>query len=207
VTLAQNSGRLEVSQFIHKPAEVLSGAFRQGQFQILPLKKAEGTQRGFALGRREWRWPAGLLVAQPDSGQSLFICNSRRVRWPSRVRFRHWPCGQIAAADWNADATGNFSLSQGENAVGVTQFDKNGRLPFPTLLPIDGKPLVMAVGALRPGAKPALAIIVDRNGQRFLVTRTADNKTRSQNSTKNSHPIRSDGRSRCQSGRLADLVC
>jgi hypothetical protein len=38
----------------------------------------------------------------------------------------------------------------------------------------------MAVGALRPGAKPTLAVIVDRNGRRFLVTRTADGKTRTQ---------------------------
>ena len=67
-----------------------------------------------------------------------------------------------------------------EHAVGVTQFDKNGRLPFPTLLPLDGKPLVMAVGALKPGAKPSLAVIVDKDGQRSLVTRTADGKTRTQ---------------------------
>ena len=53
----------------------------------------------------------------------------------------------------------------------MTQFDKNGRLPFPTLVPIDGKPLVMAVGALKPGAKPALCVIVDKDGQRYLVTR------------------------------------
>ena len=64
--------------------------------------------------------------------------------------------------------------------MGVTQFDKNGRLPFPSLLPIDGKPLVMAVGALRPGAKPSLAMIVDQNGQRYLVIRSADGKIRTQ---------------------------
>ena len=73
-----------------------------------------------------------------------------------------------------------FLLSQDERAVGVTQFDKNGRLPFPTLLPLDGKPLVMAVGALKPGAKPTLAIIVDKDGQRSLVTRTADGKMKTQ---------------------------
>jgi hypothetical protein len=71
-------------------------------------------------------------------------------------------------------------LSQDENAVGVTQFDKNGRLPFPTLMPLDGKPLVMAVGALEAGAKPTLAVIVDKDGQRSLVTRTADGKMKTQ---------------------------
>ena len=64
--------------------------------------------------------------------------------------------------------------------MGVTAFDANGRLPFPTLIPLDGKPLVMAVGALKAGAKPTLAVIVDKDGQRSLVTRTADGTTRSQ---------------------------
>jgi hypothetical protein len=64
--------------------------------------------------------------------------------------------------------------------VAVTQFDKNGRLPFPTSLPLDGKPLALAVGALKPGAKPTLAIIVDKDGVRSLVTRTADGKTATQ---------------------------
>src|SRR5208282_4545318 len=89
--------------------------------------------------------------------------------------------GQIAVSDWNGDGHPEiFLLSQSERAVGVTQFDQEGRLPFPTLLPIDGKPLVMAVGALKPGAKPALCLIVDKDGQRFLVTRAADGKTRTQ---------------------------
>ena len=46
VTIAQNSGRAEVSQFTRKPAEALSGAFRQGQFQVLPLQKTDAAQRG-----------------------------------------------------------------------------------------------------------------------------------------------------------------
>jgi hypothetical protein len=62
----------------------------------------------------------------------------------------------------------------------VTQFDKNGRLPFPTLIPFDGKPLVMAIGALKPGAKPSLCVLVDKDGRRSLVTRAADGKMRTQ---------------------------
>ena len=34
----------------------------------------------------------------------------------------------------------------------------------------------MAAGPLKPGAKPTLAVIVDQDGQRSLVTRTADGK-------------------------------
>src|ERR1035441_1611423 len=38
----------------------------------------------------------------------------------------------------------------------------------------------MAVGALKDGAKPALALIVDKDGVRSLVIRTADGKTTTQ---------------------------
>ena len=39
MTIAQNSGRAAVSHFEQKPAEPLSGAFKQGQFQVLPLNR------------------------------------------------------------------------------------------------------------------------------------------------------------------------
>ena len=76
VTIAQNSGRAEVSQFTRKPADVLSGAFRRGQFQILPLQQdgrgatrrtVGGCQRrrpaGFARGRAGERPALGLFAA------------------------------------------------------------------------------------------------------------------------------------------------
>jgi hypothetical protein len=89
----------------------------------------------------------------------------------------------------------------------VTQLDEKGRLPFPTLIPLDGKPLTMAVGRLRPNDKPTLAVIVDQDGKRSLVTRTADGKGRTQAlsesfksnpSSMTFHDVNQDG--------LADLV-
>ncbi len=182
VTIAQSSGRAQVSQFIRKPAEPLSGAFRQGQFQILPLTKTDAAQRGVLWADVNGDGRPDLLVAQPDSGQiSVYLQQSDGSLAEPQTFPTLAGVSQLAAADGSADGKAEiFLLSQGENAVGVTQFDKNGRLPFPTLLPIDGKPLVMTVGALRPGAKPALAMVVDRNGQRFLVIRTADGKIRTQ---------------------------
>jgi hypothetical protein len=134
-----------------------------------------------------------LLVAQPDSGQiSVYLQQPDGSLAEPQTFPTLAGVSQLAAADWNKDGKSEiFLLSQGENAVGVTQFDKNGRLPFPTLLPVAGKPLVMAVGPLRSGAKPALAMIVDQNGQRFLVIRTAEGKIRTQklSETFTSNPV------------------
>ena len=182
VTIAQNSGRAEVSQFTRKPAEVLSGAFQRGQFQILPLQKTEVAQRGELWADVNGDGLPDLLVAEPESGQLSVYLQQLDGSLAAPKKF---PClagvSQIAVADWNGDGRPEiFLLSHDENAVGVTQFDKKGRLPFPTLIPLDGKPLVMAVGPLKPGAKPALAVIVDKDGQRSLVTRMADGKTKTQ---------------------------
>jgi FG-GAP-like repeat len=182
VTIAQSSGRAEVSQFTRKPSDVLSGAFHRGQFQILPLKKADAAQRGLLWADVNGDGRPDLLVAEPASGQlSVYLQQADGSLAPPKTFPTLAGVSRIAAADLNGDGKPSiFLLSSDEHAVGVTQFDTNGSLPFPTLLPLDGKPLAMTVGALKPGAKPTLAIIVDKDGQRSLVTRTADSKMKSQ---------------------------
>ena len=182
VTIAQNSDRAEVSEFTRQPADVLAGDFRQGQFQVLPLRQTSAAQRGLLWADVNGDGRPDLLVAEPESGQiSIHLQQPDGSLAPPKSFPTLAGVGQIAVSDWNGDGHPEiFLLSQSERAVGVTQFDQDGHLPFPTLLPIDGKPLVMAVGALKPGAKPALCLIVDKDGQRFLVTRTADGITRTQ---------------------------
>ena len=172
VTIAQNSDRAEVSEFTRKPAELLSGTFRQGQFQILPLNKTDAAQRGVLWADVNGDGRPDLLVAEPDSGQlSVYLQQPDGSLAPPQTYPTLAGVSQLAAADWNGDGHPEiFLLSQAERAVGVTSFDKNGRLPFPTLIPLDGKPLVMAVGPLKAKAKPTLAVIVDKDGQRSLVT-------------------------------------
>jgi len=182
VTIAQNSSRAEVAEFTRKPAEPLSGGFRRGQFQVLPLNKTDAAQRGVLWADVNGDGRPDLLVAEPESGQlSVSLQQPDGTLAPPKTFPTLAGVSQLAAADWNGDGRPEiFLLSQTERAVGVTAFDANGRLPFPTLIPLDGKPLVMAVGALKPGAKPALAVIVDKDGQRSLVTRTADDNARTQ---------------------------
>jgi hypothetical protein len=182
VTIVQSSGRAEVSEFTRQPAETLSGALKRGQFQILPLIKTDAAQRGLLWADVNGDGRPDLLVAEPASGQlSVYLQQADGSLAPAKTFPALAGVSQIAVADMDGDGKPSiFLLSQDERAVGVTQFDKHGRLPFPTLLPLDGKPLAMAVGPLKHGAKPTLAIIMDKDGQRSLVTRTADGKTKTQ---------------------------
>jgi len=87
----------------------------------------------------------------------------------------------VAAADWDGDGNPEiFVLSEDEKQVGVTQLTKNGRLPFPKVLAVDGRPLAMAVGGLSAKARPVLALVLDRDGKRFLHIHKADGEAHSQ---------------------------
>ena len=178
VTIVQSTGRAEVSQFTHKPAETLSGAFKSGQFQILPLTKTDTPARGILWADVDGDGRADLIVAEPESGQiSVSLQQADGTLAPPKT----FPClagvSQIAVAETGRDERPEiFLLSRDENAVAMTQFDKTGRLPFPTPLPLDGKPLVMTSGSLKEGGKPVLAVITDKDGARSLVIRSADGK-------------------------------
>ncbi len=180
--IVQATGRAEVSQFTRQPAEPLAGKFQQGQMQILPLNKSDAGARGVLWADVDGDGRADLIVAEPESGQLSVYLQQADGTLASPKKFPSLAgVSQIAVSDWNKDGHPEiFLLSRDENSVAMTQFDKNGRLPFPTPLPLDGKPITMAVGALKPGAKPTLAIIVDKDGARSLVTRNADGKTATQ---------------------------
>jgi hypothetical protein len=209
ISIVQATGRAEVSQFTRKLAEPLAGAFKQGQFQILPLNKTEAASRGVLWADVDGDGRADMLVAEPESGQlSVYLQQADGTlaapkKFPSLAGV-----SQIAVSDWNNDSHPEiFLLSRDENSVAVTSFDKNGRLPFPTPLPLDGKPLLMAVGALKAGDKPVLAIIVDKDGVRSLIIRTADGKFTTQKLADSfkSNPTRLAIQDVNQDG-LADLV-
>ncbi len=180
--IVQSTGRAEVSQFTRQPADLLSGALYAGQFQVLPLNKTSAAQRGVLFQDVDGDGRADLLVAEPESGQ---ISVSLQQADGAFAAPRKFPClagvSQIAVSDWNQNGHPQiFLLSRDENAVGVTAFDDQGRLAFPVKLPLDGKPLIMATGVLKPGTKPVLAVIVDKDGARSLVICTADGKMKTQ---------------------------
>ncbi|MDW8308862.1 MAG: VCBS repeat-containing protein, partial [Verrucomicrobiales bacterium] len=182
ITIALSSGRAQIAEFRRRPAEPLAGAFREGQFQVQPLRKTDKARRGVAWADLNRDGRADLLVAEPESGQlSVYLQLSDGSLAAPKTFPSLAGVSDIAVADWDADGRSEiFLLSLEERQVGVTRLEEGDRLPFPTLLPLDGRPLALAVGALQPGGKPTLAVITERDDRRALVLRTADGKSRLQ---------------------------
>jgi hypothetical protein len=188
---------------------LVSGQFQLGQFQTLPLTKTTKAKRGM-----EWADVNGdelpdLLVAEPDQGRlTIYLQQPDGTLDPGKSYPTLTGVSDLAIAKTDPDKPAEiFLLSGDERQVGVTRYEKQGRVAFPTPIPLEGKPLALAVGALKGKAAPTLAVILDQDGKRVLLTRAPDGKTRTQKLNDNFksnpssmafHDVNQDG--------LADLV-
>jgi len=148
---------------------------------VLPLNKTSKSRRGMAWADLNGDGLPDLLVAEPDSGQITIFLQRPDGSLPTGKTFSTFTgVSEIAVAPGTDGTAEVYLLSPDERQIGVTRYDKQGRLPFPTVIPTDGKPLAMALGALKAGGSPALAVIVDQDGKRSLFVRGPDGKTRTQ---------------------------
>ncbi len=209
ITIAQNSGRAQISHFVRKPAEALSGGFRQGQFQVLPLNKTSKAKRGMIWADVNGDQLPDLLVAEPDSGQLTIYLQqpdgslSQAKTFPTLTGVSEVA---VAVGDKSSPAE-IYLMSPDERQVGVTHFDKQGRVAFPTIIPMEGKPLAMALAPTRAKEKPVLAVVLDQDNKRVLYTRGADGLSKAQklNDSFKSNPAKMAFHDVNQDG-LADLV-
>lgn len=187
ITIAQNSGRAQISEFTRKAAEPLSGSLYQGQLQVIALNKSDKARRGMTWGDINGDGLPDLLIAEPESGQLTVYLQNKDGSFESPKGFPTLAgISDLAVADWQGDGKPDiFMLSADERQVGITHMDEKQGIAFPTLIPLEGKPLALAVGKLQADAKPVLAVITDQDGKRSLVTRTADGKTTSQKLNEN----------------------
>jgi hypothetical protein len=209
ITIARDSGRAQISHFTRKPAEALAGAFKSGQFQVLPLNKTAKAKRGADWADLNGDGLPDLLVAEPDSGQVTVYLQQPDGSLPAGKKFSTLTgVSEVAVISGDRDQPAQvYLLSPDERQIGVTTYDKQGRMPFPNVVPLDGKPLSLAVGSLQPGQKPLLAAIIDQDGKRTLVTRAPDGQAKTQklNESFKSNPSSMAFHDVNQDG-LADLV-
>ncbi|HWQ92406.1 MAG TPA: VCBS repeat-containing protein, partial [Clostridia bacterium] len=121
ISIAQNSGRAQVSEFVQQPAETLSGCFSQGQFQVMPLGRTDKARRGVLWADVTGDGRPDLLVAEPESGQ-LSIAEQQTDGTLKAAKSFPTLAGisDLAVADWDQDGRAEiFMLSRDERQVGV----------------------------------------------------------------------------------------
>jgi hypothetical protein len=168
VTIAAKSGRAAVSHFARKPAESFSGDLKDGQFAVLALQRTDKARRGVLWADVDADGLPDLIVADPDGGQLLVQLQTPTGEFGVPKAFPTLTgVSEIAAADWNGDGRNEiFLLSSDEKQVGVTSLGTSGRIEFPKPQALPGKPLAMAVGALRQGEKPQLMVLTEREDKK-----------------------------------------
>jgi hypothetical protein len=176
VTIAQKSGRAQVSQFTRKPSEPLLGDWRQGPFEVLPLSRTGKARRGAVWGDINQDGQLDLLVAEPESGQVSVYLQQRSgtlaapQTFPSLVGIT-----DLALASWTeGEKTALFVLSADERQIGVSYWDEKGRLSFPETVPVEGRPLLLTTGTLARGTQPVILVLADTDGRRELQLHRAD---------------------------------
>lgn len=167
ITIAQKSGRAQISNFVQKDAEKLLGDWAVGQFEIVPLAKTTKPRRGVLWADLNGDKHSDLLVAEPDSGQLTLYVQRGDGEFETPKSFPTLTgVSDLAAADWDGNGrTEIFMLSADERQIGVTELDQNGRIGFPKIESFPSRPLVMGVGKLM-GDKESLAVIIDSDSTR-----------------------------------------
>ena len=179
ITIAQKSGRAQISNFVRKAAEPLGADLLEGQFAVLPMNKSTRNRRGVVWADVNGDRLPDLLVAEPDSGQLTVHFQRPDGGLAAPVTFPTFTgVIELAVADWDGDGHAEiFFLSFDERQIGVSRLDSQGGMAFPTLVPMEGRPLAMTVGRLERDGPPALAVVTDVDGKRELVLREADGKS------------------------------
>lgn len=184
LTIATKSGRAQIANFVRRPALPMTREFRAGQFQTLPFPAAAKGIRGLVWADLNDDRRTDLLISEPDSGELTVYLQDNAGRFASPRRFPSLlEITQIEVEDWDEDGRAEiFLLSPNEGLIGMTHMDERGAIPFPTTLPVEGKPLALVGGRFRAGAEgdPVLAVIVEGPNARFLQVFSASGRIANQ---------------------------
>lgn len=168
-SVAQESGRASLANLVTAPAPVLAPGLAEGRFEIQPLPRTTKAKRGLAFADVDGDRRPDLLAADPDSGlMSLQRQLPNGTFGPAATFPTLAGVSALAVLDQDGDGRAEVALlSPDEKLVSVTRLDASGKLPFPTPLPLIGRPLLLA-GLTLAGGTNAFAVVADADGKRSL---------------------------------------
>jgi hypothetical protein len=146
------------------------------------LNKTSKARRGAAWADLDKDSRPDLLVAEPESGQVTVHLQQADGSLGSGKTFPSLlGITDLAVTDWDGDDRPEiFLLGADERQIGVTRLEQKGTMPFPSVLPFQGRPLALAVGPLIAGEKPSLVAVIDQEGRRELQVLQAGGELRRQ---------------------------
>lgn len=177
LTIGQPSGRAQVGRFDSavKPKE-----FESRPLMMMPLLRTTAPERGILWSDLNGDGRSDLVFAESDQGLLQTRIQGDDGRYETGRRFPSLTgITQIRGGDWDGDGKSElFVFSPEEKQVGLIRIGKEGRLPFPELFSLKGRPIAMALGRLQAVGDLTLALLLDVDGKRSLYLRSAEGKGR-----------------------------
>ncbi|MDA1272490.1 MAG: VCBS repeat-containing protein [Verrucomicrobia bacterium] len=170
ITIAQKSGRAQISHFKEAESGSELGGWKHERFDLFALNRTTKTERGIVFADINRDGLTDLLVAEPENGQLSAYLQLPNGSLDSPQTFPTLSgVSELRVADWDLDGHPDiFLLSLDERQIGVTRYESTGRIPFPKLLSVAGHPLRMDVGIIHPGEPPVVTVVADEEGKRSL---------------------------------------
>ena len=145
LTIESQSGRVRVLTL----AEADKDQGKAGRLIFYPLPPGNERGRSLALGDLDGDGKADVVVTDPADAQFLVYRQSGRSGLGTSQSFPGLVGGKtVRLADLDGDGKcETIVLSEQEKQIGLSRFE-NGRLSFPTPLPISGEPVALDVADL-----------------------------------------------------------